>query len=105
VRNKSASTSLGVTFLNIGGANEERLTGERNGGRRSSTLGDPWTKRHKPAGKFMVQKKAPAKQKVKGVWREEKGGRNLRLGEFCGFQGQYADSRKPPAGICAISQG
>jgi hypothetical protein len=33
-----------------------------------------WTKRNKSTGKFMEQKKAPAKKKFKGIRRENKAG-------------------------------
>ena len=41
--------------------------------RVSTCLGEEaWTKRNKKTGKFMDQKKAPAKKKFKGVRREKK---------------------------------
>jgi hypothetical protein len=40
---------------------------------RTKTMGEStWTKRDKTSGKFMDQKKAPAKKKFKGVRREKK---------------------------------
>jgi hypothetical protein len=40
---------------------------------KTKVLGeDTWTKRNKKTGKFMDQKKAPAKKKFKGVRREKK---------------------------------
>jgi len=42
---------------------------------RTKTMGETtWTKRDKTTGKFMDQKKAPAKKKFKGVRREKKAG-------------------------------
>lgn len=42
---------------------------------RSKVMGEAtWTKRNKTTGKFMNQKKAPAKKKFKGVRREKKAG-------------------------------
>jgi hypothetical protein len=42
---------------------------------RTKTLGEStWTKRDKTSGKFMDQKKAPAKKKFKGVRREKMAG-------------------------------
>ena len=42
---------------------------------RTKTMGETtWTKRDKTTGKFMDQKKAPAKKKYKGVRREKKAG-------------------------------
>jgi hypothetical protein len=42
---------------------------------RTKTMGEStWTKRDKTTGKFMDQKKAPAKKKFKGVRRETKAG-------------------------------
>jgi hypothetical protein len=42
---------------------------------RTRTMGEStWTKRDKTSGKFMDQKKAPAKKKYKGVRREKKAG-------------------------------
>jgi hypothetical protein len=42
---------------------------------RTKTMGEStWTKRDKTTGKFMEQKKAPAKKKFKGVRREKKAG-------------------------------
>jgi hypothetical protein len=42
---------------------------------RTKTMGEStWTKRDKTSGKFMDQKKAPAKKKFKGVRREKKTG-------------------------------
>jgi hypothetical protein len=42
---------------------------------RTITMGEStWTKRDKTTGKFMDQKKAPAKKKFKGVRREKKAG-------------------------------
>jgi hypothetical protein len=42
---------------------------------RTKTMGEStWTKRDKTSGKFMDQKKAPAKKKFKGVRREKKAG-------------------------------
>jgi hypothetical protein len=42
---------------------------------RTKTMGEStWTKRDKTSGKFMDQKKAPAKKKYKGVRREKKAG-------------------------------
>jgi hypothetical protein len=42
---------------------------------RTKTMGEStWTKRDKTTGKFMDQKKAPAKKKFKGVRREKKAG-------------------------------
>jgi hypothetical protein len=41
----------------------------------TKTMGEStWTKRDKTSGKFMDQKKAPAKKKFKGVRREKKAG-------------------------------
>jgi hypothetical protein len=40
---------------------------------RTKTMGEStWTKRDKSTGKFVDQKKAPAKKKFKGVRREKK---------------------------------
>ena len=42
---------------------------------RTKTMGEStWTKRDKSTGRFMDQKKAPAKSKFKGVRREKKAG-------------------------------
>jgi hypothetical protein len=42
---------------------------------RSQVMGKrTWTKRNKSTGKFVDQKKAPAKKKFKGVRREKKAG-------------------------------
>lgn len=42
---------------------------------RSKVMGEStWTKRNKETGRFMDQKKAPAKKKFKGVRREKKTG-------------------------------
>jgi hypothetical protein len=42
---------------------------------RTKTMGEStWTKRDKTTGEFMDQKKAPAKNKFKGVRREKKAG-------------------------------
>jgi hypothetical protein len=42
---------------------------------RTKLMGDKtWTKRSKTTGKFIDQKKAPAKKKFKGVQREKKTG-------------------------------
>jgi hypothetical protein len=42
---------------------------------RTKTMGEStWTKRDKTSGKFIDQKKAPAKKKFKGVRREKKVG-------------------------------
>jgi hypothetical protein len=42
---------------------------------RTKTMGEStWTKRDKSTGKFVDQKKAPAKKKFKGVRREKKAG-------------------------------
>jgi hypothetical protein len=42
---------------------------------RTKTMGEStWTKRDKTSGKFMDQKKAPAKKKFKGVRSEKKAG-------------------------------
>jgi hypothetical protein len=42
---------------------------------RSQAMGEStWTKRNKSTGKFMEQKKAPAKKKFKGIRREKKAG-------------------------------
>jgi hypothetical protein len=42
---------------------------------RTKTMGEStWTKRNKSTGKFMDQKKAPAKKKFKGVRREKEAG-------------------------------
>jgi hypothetical protein len=42
---------------------------------RTKTMGEStWTKRDKSTGKFIDQKKAPAKRKFKGVRREKKAG-------------------------------
>jgi hypothetical protein len=42
---------------------------------RTKTMGEStWTKRDKTTGKFLDQKKAPAKKKFKGVRREKKAG-------------------------------
>ena len=42
---------------------------------RTKTMGKTtWTKRDKTSGKFMDQKKAPAKKKFKGIRRERKAG-------------------------------
>lgn len=42
---------------------------------RTKTMGEStWTKRDKSTGKFVDQKKAPAKKKFKGVRREQKAG-------------------------------
>jgi hypothetical protein len=41
---------------------------------RSKTMGEStWTKRNSSTGKFIDQKKAPAKKKFKGVRREKAG--------------------------------
>ena len=42
---------------------------------RAKVMGEStWMKRNKKTGKFMDQKKAPAKKKFKGVRREKKAG-------------------------------
>jgi hypothetical protein len=42
---------------------------------RTKVMGETtWTKRDKTTGKFVDQKKAPAKKKFKGVRREKKSG-------------------------------
>jgi hypothetical protein len=42
---------------------------------RTKTMGEStWTKRDKTTGKFMDQKKTPAKSKFKGVRRDKKAG-------------------------------
>ena len=42
---------------------------------RTKTMGESnWTQRDKTSGKFVDQKKAPAKKKFKGVRREKKAG-------------------------------
>jgi hypothetical protein len=42
---------------------------------RTKTMGEStWTKRDKSTGKFVDQKKAPSKNKFKGVRREKKAG-------------------------------
>jgi hypothetical protein len=42
---------------------------------RTAVMGETtWTKRNKKTGKFVDQKKAPAKKKFKGVRREKKAG-------------------------------
>ena len=57
------------------GDNARKGSVRKRSQRRTKVMGDStWIKRDKSTGRFMDQKKAPAKKKFKGVRREKKAG-------------------------------